>query len=74
MYAIKSNRGGRVYVGLSSNPERRLKEHNTGDTKSTKAYKPWRIIYKKFVGSRVEARKLEKKLKSGFGKEFLKTL
>jgi len=74
VYAIKSKKDGRIYVGLSSNPERRLKEHNTSDTKSTRAFKPWYLIYKKFVGTRINARVLEKKMKSGSGKEFLKTL
>lgn len=74
IYAIKSQKDGRIYVGISEDPERRLKEHNNGDTKSTKYYKPWKIIYKKLIGSRIEARKEEIKLKSGFGKEFLKSL
>ncbi|MDP1629489.1 MAG: GIY-YIG nuclease family protein, partial [bacterium] len=65
---------GRIYVGISDNPERRLRDHNKGSTRSTRYYRPWKPIYKKFVGSRVEARKEEKILKSGFGKEFLKSL
>ncbi len=72
MYAIKSEKDGRIYVGLSENPERRLISHNSGETKSTKGFRPWVIIYQKFIGSRVEARLEEKKLKSGYGKEFLK--
>lgn len=74
VYAIKSKKDNRIYVGLSNNPERRLFEHNAGKTRPTKPWRPWLIIYKKFVGSRVEARKEEKRLKSGSGKEFLKTL
>jgi len=74
VYAIRSKKDGRIYVGLSTDPERRLVEHNSGDTKSTRAFKPWSLIYKEFVGTRLQARELEKKLKSGFGKEFLKTL
>ncbi|MFA6076597.1 MAG: GIY-YIG nuclease family protein [Candidatus Paceibacterota bacterium] len=74
VYAIKSEKDGRIYVGLSSNPERRLLEHNSSDTKSTRAFKPWRLIYKQSTGTRQDARVLEKKLKSGSGKEFLKTL
>ncbi|HUT96218.1 MAG TPA: GIY-YIG nuclease family protein [Candidatus Paceibacterota bacterium] len=74
VYAIKSGKDSRIYVGISENPERRLREHNNGDTKSTKFYRPWKIIYKKFAGTRINARNEEKKLKSGFGKEFLKSL
>ncbi len=72
VYAIRSCKDSRIYVGLSSSPEKRLFEHNKGDTKSTKGYRPWVLVYKKFVGSRVEARKEEKRLKSGYAKELLK--
>ena len=74
VYAIKSQKYHRIYVGMSENPEQRLKEHNASDAKSTRYYKPWTLVYKKFIGSRVEARKEEKRLKSGSGKEFLKSL
>ncbi|PTN09111.1 GIY-YIG nuclease family protein [Mangrovibacterium marinum] len=72
VYAIKSEIDGRIYVGFSSNLERRLKEHNSGKTKSTKGYRPWRLIFKEQCDSRIEARKLEKFYKSGKGKEILK--
>lgn len=63
-----------IYVGISENPKKRLVSHNNGETKSTKAYRPWVLIFEKEIGSRKEARDAEKKLKSGFGKEFLKKL
>ena len=40
VYAIKSELDGRIYVGFTDCIERRLKEHNSGKTKSTKGYKP----------------------------------
>ena len=74
VYAIKSLKDGRIYVGMCSNLENRLKEHNAGKTKSTKGFMPWFFIYSEEVKSRLEARKREKYLKSGVGKEFLKSL
>ena len=74
VYAIKSKPNGRIYVGISENPERRLRGHNRGETKSTRAFRPWFVIYQKMVGTRVAARLEEKRLKSGYGKEFLKSL
>jgi len=74
VYAIKSYKDGRLYVGISRNPESRLIEHNAGMTKSTKPFRPWKIVFKKFVGDRKLARIEEKKLKSGYGKEFLKKI
>ena len=74
VYAIKSKKDNRIYVGISNNIARRIKEHNSGKTPSTKAYIPWILIYKRIFNSRFEARKEEKRLKSGYGKEFLKTI
>jgi len=74
VYAIKSKRDGRIYVGFSANLERRIKEHNAGQVFSTKAYRPWKLIYKEEVKDRKEARTREKYFKSGFGKELLKSI
>jgi len=72
IYAIKSSVDNRIYVGLTRNLEKRIKEHNQGRTKSTKGFRPWFLIYKEIVETREEARNREKFLKSGCGKEFLK--
>jgi len=74
VYAIKSKKDGRIYVGLSSNVERRILEHNAGYVFSTKGYRPWNLIYKEKLLTRKEARIREKYLKSGAGKEFLKSI
>lgn len=74
VYAIQSAKNGRVYVGFSTDVTSRLKQHNTGKTRSTKAYRPWNLIYTEAVENRLEAREREKYYKSGSGKEFLKSL
>jgi putative endonuclease len=74
VYAIKSEVDGRIYVGMSEDAFARLNQHNSGKTKSTKGYRPWRIIYSEEFSNRIEARKREKYLKSGIGKEFLKSV
>ena len=63
-----------IYVGMTNNLERRIYEHNKGENRSTKAYKPFVLIFKEQFATRVEARKKEKYLKSGIGKEYLKSL
>ncbi len=73
IYALKSEKDGRIYVGFSQGIKRRIREHNIGKVFSTKGYKPWRLVYTEAVGTRFEARKREKYLKSGVGKEFLKS-
>jgi len=42
---LQSTLNGRFYVDSSDNPDRRLLEHNAGNTKSTKPYRPWKIVY-----------------------------
>jgi putative endonuclease len=74
VYAIKSNNRNYIYVGMTNNLERRLKEHNQHENKSTKAYAPFTLIYSEAFDSRPSARLKEKYLKSGVGKAFLKGL
>jgi putative endonuclease len=74
VYAIQSQKDGRIYVGMSENVELRIITHNNGRVFSTKGFLPWLLIYKEFVGERKNARVKEKYYKSGCGKEFLKRL
>ena len=74
VYAIKSKTRNYIYVGLTNNIERRLKEHNEGFNKTTKPYRPFELIYWENYNTRIEAREREKYLKTGYGKEFLKKL
>ena len=74
VYVIKSLVDGRLYKGLSQNIDRRLKEHNSGKTKSTKPYRPWKLVYYEKFETRVEARNREKYFKSGIGRAFLKDM
>ena len=71
VYAIKSLHRNSIYVGLTNNVERRLKEHNSGENRSTKAYAAFVLFYKEEHSERSNARNREKWLKSGIGKEFL---
>lgn len=74
VYALQSEKNGRLYIGMSEDPIRRLNEHNTGQVKSTKAFRPYKIVLMQKVPDRITARKLEKKWKSGSGREAIKKL
>ncbi|MBI2446869.1 MAG: GIY-YIG nuclease family protein [Parcubacteria group bacterium] len=74
VYAIRSTQRNYIYVGLTNNIERRIKQHNDGKEKTTRAYSPFRVIYVDKFEDRKSAREKEKYLKSGTGKEFLKKL
>lgn len=72
VYVIRSINFGRFYVGMSEDPEKRLKQHNSGKTQSTKPYKPWVLVFTESFENRFEARDREKYLKSGIGREYIK--
>ena len=74
VYAIKSLNYSYIYVGLTSDLNRRLKQHYSGHEKTTRLYRPFVLIYTTLCDDRISARKIEKFLKSGCGKEFLKTI
>ena len=74
VYAIKSIVRNYIYVGMTNDTQRRLDEHNNGENKSPKAYKPFTLIFTETFPDRNSARVKEKYLKSGIGKEFLKNL
>jgi putative endonuclease len=74
VYAIKSINHNYIYVGLTNNIQKRLKQHNSNQQRSTKAYSPYELIYSIQCKDRKSARVIEKKLKSGYGKEYLKKL
>ena len=72
VYILKSINSLKTYVGMTEDVESRLKEHNTKKTKSTKAFTPYIILHIEEFDSRLSARKREKYLKSGSGREWIK--
>ncbi len=72
-YILQSQSDNTFYTGLSSDVARRLKEHNAGLTKTTKARIPWHVIHIEEFSTRSEARAREKFLKSGIGREWRDT-
>ena len=43
VYILQSEKDRGYYVGVSKDVERRLKEHNAGESKSTAPYRPWAL-------------------------------
>ena len=74
VYALSSLNKNYIYVGQTNSLSRRFNQHNLGLEKTTRFYKPFRIIYSEEFLNRLQAREKEKYLKSGVGKEFLKSI
>ena len=74
VYVLQSEIDGRLYKGQTSDIDNRLQEHNSGKTKSTKGYIPWKLVYFEKFGTIEEAVLREKFLKTGSGRELLKKI
>lgn len=71
VYVLRSLKDSRLYKGLTQDLDKRLKQHNNGENKSTKGFMSWILIHQEVFETRLEARKTEKFFKSGAGREFL---
>jgi len=72
VYVLRSLIDKKFYTGYTSDLKRRLDEHNSGISTSTKWRRPFTLIY--FEGSRniKDAMKREKYLKTTYGKRYIK--
>jgi putative endonuclease len=71
VYILRSDKSGIYYKGQTNSVFNRLSKHNSGYVKSTKAYRPWKLVFYTNVETRSEAVKLESKLKNLKSKERL---
>ena len=75
-YIIKSLKDESFYIGITNNPERRLKDHNLGKLRYTRSKRPWILWHIRKCIDMKEARKEEiylKKKNKSF-KESLKNI
>ena len=63
LYILKSIKDGSFYIGQCCNLSERLSRHNSGYNISTKAKKPWELVYFEEHRTRSEAVKRERELK-----------
>lgn len=73
VYVIQSVEGFK-YTGMTEDIENRLLEHNS-KSKSfwTKRGADWKLVYSEMFENKTDALKREKWLKSGHGRDYLKT-
>ncbi len=69
VYILYSIGGKRTYVGQTEARDRRISEHNVGKVRSTRGYRPWKLVYSEECKNREEALKLEKWFKSAAGRK-----
>ena len=59
---------------MTSDIDRRINEHNAGKVRLTKLKHPLELIHVELCVLRIEAREIEKYLKSGYGREIIQEL
>ena len=74
VYVLYSISGKKTYTGFTNNLERRLTEHNITETSGfTLRYRPWTLIRVEHYATKMEAMTREKFLKTGRGREEIKS-
>jgi len=72
VYVLRSLKDKKLYVGHTNDLKRRLRDHNSGQGKTTKLRTPLRLVYYEACNILEDAVKREKQLKTGFGRAYLK--
>ena len=73
-YVLYSPGHKRLYKGHCKNPYERLKQHNSGRTKSIRAFIPWQIVYIEEFDTLEKAIQREKFFKSAAGRKFINSV
>jgi putative endonuclease len=70
-----NHKANRFYIGSTVNVSIRLIRHYAGHYSSTKAYRPWRLVYTETLDSLPKARQRERQIKNWKNPQYmLKTL
>ncbi len=73
-YVLFSQKDHLLYIGYTSNLEKRLEEHNQGLTKSTCNRRPFKLIYFEGHTRKLDALKRERYFKTNSGKRTLRKI
>ncbi|MFC1649923.1 GIY-YIG nuclease family protein [Patescibacteria group bacterium] len=74
VYVLFNKQKKFIYIGYSENLKQRIREHNSGKSKSTKHYAPLKLIFYEAYLVSSDAKRREKYLKSNKGRTTLMTM
>jgi len=74
VYILQSLKNKELYVGYTTDLQRRFKEHNSGKNFSTKPYMPWQLIHYEAYLNEEDVKRREKYLKTSQGSRLLKRM
>jgi putative endonuclease len=67
IYVLRSLKDGRLYTGYTTNLENRLRDHETGHTKSLRHRRPLKLVYYEEYRTKKEATDRERFFKTPEG-------
>jgi putative endonuclease len=70
VYILYSSKSKSFYFGYTEDFRKRIKEHNSGLSKATAPYMPWKLVFYSAFDTMKKAKNFELYLKSGSGKAF----
>ncbi len=74
VYILKSLINGSYYIGQTSDCNRRLAEHNSGEVMSTRFSRPWILVYSEEFDTRNKAIGREKEIKRRKKRRYIEKL
>ncbi len=73
-YILQSQKNGSLYIGYTSDLRKRLGEHNSGKSKATKPYLPYKLIFYEAFLNMSDAKNREEYLKGGYGRRTINAM
>lgn len=74
VYILQSLLNKSFYIGYSSDLKKRFKEHNSGESKATKPFIPYKLIFYEAFLNRIDAKNREEYLKGGYGRKTINVM
>lgn len=74
VYILQSQKNNSFYIGYTSDLKKRFVEHNSGESKATKPFIPYKLIFYEAFLNRIDAKNREIYLKSGYGRKTVKAM
>ena len=71
VYVLESLKDNKLYIGYTNDLKKRLEQHNTGKSFSTKGRRPFKLVYYEAYSTKEDAKNLEHFFKTGWGRQYL---
>jgi len=74
VYILQSQKDNSFYFGYTSDLQKRFTQHNNGESQATKPFRPYKLMFYEAFLNRIDAKKREEYLKSGYGRRTIKNM